>query len=60
MRDHAVEHERLVTANAVRGHHNTWAAAVGKWTAPVKTIEKVATSSRAAKAVGGKTDKAQV
>jgi hypothetical protein len=41
MCDHALERERLVTANAVCSRYISWAAAVGKWTQPLVTVEKI-------------------
>jgi len=38
----------------------TWAATVVKWTAPVKTIEKVKKVAGSAQAVAGGTNKAQI
>jgi hypothetical protein len=40
--------------------NDSWAAAVLKWTAPVKTIEKVKTAAGSARALAGGANKAQI
>jgi len=41
IRDHTSERERLITTNPARSRHLTWANVVGKWTAPLITLENV-------------------